>query len=67
MLTLESICISFDREMCRWLATILTLTFERKEEDIRASTRKLDEKKRLKAEKNVKRTRDKTEKENAGR
>ena len=49
--------------MCRMLATVITLKFEKKEEAIRAGTRKLDEKKRLQAKKNVKRTRDKTEKE----
>lgn len=49
------------------LATRLTLKFEKEEEAIRAGTRKLDEKKRLRAEKNMKRTRDKTEKENSDR
>ena len=45
----------------------LAKQLEEKEEAIRAGTRKVDEKKRLKAEKKVKRTRDKTEKENAKR
>ena len=45
----------------------LAKKLEEKEEAIRAGTRKVDEKKRLKAEKKVKRTRDKTEKENAKR
>lgn len=67
LLNLVFICVSFDRKMCRWLATILTLKFEKKEEDIREGTRKLYEKKRLQAEKNVKRTRDKAEKENSDR
>ena len=67
MLTLVSICISFEREMCRRLAMTLAKQLEEKEEAIRAGTRKVDEKKRLKAEKKVKRTRDKTEKENAKR
>ena len=67
MLTLVSICISFEREMCRILAMTLAKQLEEKEEAIRAGIRKVDEKKRLKAEKKVKRTRDKTEKENAKR
>ena len=67
MLTLVSICISFEREMCQILAMTLAKKLEEKEEAIRAGTRKVDEKKRLKAEKKVKRTRDKTEKENAKR
>ena len=45
----------------------LAKEFEKKEEAIRAGTRKLDEKKRLQAEKDVKRTRDKADKEKAKR
>lgn len=67
LLTLVFICVSFDRVLCRKLATKLTEIFEKKEEDTREGTRKLYEKKRLQAEKNVKRTRDKTEKENSDR
>lgn len=53
--------------MCQRLATTLAEEFEEKEEAIRARTRKLDEKKRFQAEKDVKRTRDKADKEKAKR
>lgn len=53
--------------MCEALAMGLAREFEFREEDTRAGTRKLDEKRRLRAEKKVKRARDETEKENRKR
>ena len=52
---------------CERLAQTLVRKFEKKEEEIRAITRKLDERKRLQVEKKEKRNRDKTEKEKAKR
>ena len=45
----------------------LARVFENREEATRASTRKFDEKRRLRAEKKVKRARDEREKENGKR
>ena len=49
------------------MAMGLAREFEKREEAIRAGRRKLDEKRRLRAEKKVKRKRDDTEKENGER
>lgn len=61
------ICVSFERKLCRGLAIGLAKQFEEKEEALRESTRKLDEKKRLQDEKMLKRTRDAVEKEKGKR
>lgn len=61
------ICVSFERKLCRDLAMSLAKQFEEREEALRESTRKLDEKKRLQDEKMSKRTRDATEKEKGKR
>ena len=61
------ICVSFERKLCRDLAMGLANQFEEREEALRESTRKLDEKKRLQDEKMSKRTRDATEKEKGKR
>ncbi|XP_068713439.1 probable ATP-dependent RNA helicase DDX60 isoform X2 [Montipora foliosa] len=64
---LPALVFSFDRLFCEKLAQKLVRKFEKKEEDIRAITRKLDERKRLQVEKKEKRNRDKTEKEKSKR
>ncbi|XP_068713426.1 probable ATP-dependent RNA helicase DDX60 isoform X5 [Montipora foliosa] len=64
---LPALVFSFNRVFCERLAQTLVRKFEKKEEEIRAITRKLDERKRLQVEKKEKRNRDKTEKEKAKR
>ncbi|CAH3032867.1 unnamed protein product [Porites evermanni] len=64
---LPALVFSFERKLCRDLAMGLAMQFEEREEALRESTRKLDEKKRLQDEKMSKRTRDATEKEKGKR
>ena len=62
---------SFDRLMCEMLSTTLTVEFEEREADIKAQgdqrALKRVEKRRAKAEKKLKKTRDETETENTRR
>ena len=62
---------SFDRLMCEMLSTTLTVEFEEREADIRAQGNqralKRVEKRRAKAEKKLKKTRDQTETEKTRR
>ncbi|XP_068760166.1 probable ATP-dependent RNA helicase DDX60 isoform X2 [Montipora capricornis] len=64
---LPALVFSFNRSFCEKLVQKLVRKFEKKEEDIRAITRKLEERKRLQVEKKEKRNRDKTEKEKSKR
>ncbi|KAJ7386940.1 putative ATP-dependent RNA helicase ddx60 [Desmophyllum pertusum] len=64
---LPALVFSFDRMMCQTLSRVLTLEFEKRERVLRAQggprSLKLADKRRVKAEKRLKRSRDETEKE----
>ncbi|XP_044173202.1 probable ATP-dependent RNA helicase DDX60 isoform X1 [Acropora millepora] len=68
---LPALVFSFNRVMCERLSRRLTVEFENREADIRARdgqrALKLAERRRAKAEKKLKKTRDETEKEKAQR